>query len=387
MNSFNKINSIGLGYKTSITFSLMSIIALMIAPSAVLDAFAEDESNLIWQLVFISNDSCGVNDTMDKTYAELTSKYFELYQLENTVYDFNCMSELEYKDFQMNEDSQLLILVYDENLGKQILEPNKIDGIYVHTGNDRTKNHIVIMCHCSDYDTAYESILPSWILSHELSHFVLSYKGFSQHDIQETIHDIEHEYDNCVGTNFGDTACKEFKTTIRTESSTKDFVVMAPYEPAVGSKLIKYIPDDYSNVEVIDLQRDLAKMWVTNSIDDAAYAETLIHLINSPDEINAEKTEPFMEIPNGFVIAELSKPKDIEWDEYLNKDTQNQDHLSTLLEHIPFNLEEQGQEFSLEKMPNWFKTRAMLWSEERISDKVFFDGVEHLVRMNFIKLN
>jgi len=387
MNSFNKINSTGLGYKTSITFSLMSIVALMIAPSAISDVFAEGETSLNWQLVFITNDSCGPNDILDKTYASLTSKYFELYQLENSVYDVNCMSELEYGDFQMNDDTNLLVLVYDEDLGKQILEPNNIDGIYVHTGDDRTKNHIVIMCHCSDYDTGYESILPSWILSHELSHFVLSYKGFSQSDIQERIHDIEKEYDNCVGTNFGDITCEEFKTTLRTESSTKDFVVMTPYAPAIGNKLIKYIPDDYSNFEVIDLQRDLAKMWITNSIDDNAYANTLKHLINSPDKISSEKSEPFMEIPNGFVIAEISKPKDIRWDEYLNQETQNQDSLDILLEHIPFNLEEPGQEFSLEKMPNWFKTRALLWSEERISDKVFFDGVEHLVRMNIIQLS
>jgi hypothetical protein len=38
-------------------------------------------------------------------------------------------------------------------------------------------------------------------------------------------------------------------------------------------------------------------------------------------------------------------------------------------------------------MPNWFKTRALLWSEKRISDKVFFDGVEHLVRMGTLKLD
>ena len=91
----------------------------------------------------------------------------------------------------MNEDTNLLILMYDEKLGQKILEPNNLDGVYIHTGNDRSKNHLVLMCHCSDYDTGYERTLPSWILSHELSHFVLSYKGFSQDDIQERIHDID----------------------------------------------------------------------------------------------------------------------------------------------------------------------------------------------------
>ena len=387
MNSFSKLNNMGLGYKTSITFSLMSIFALMIVPSVLSDAFADGESNVNWQLVFIKNDACGPNDTFDKVYASLTSKYFELYQLENTVFDVNCMSESEYQDYQLNDDINLLILMYDEDLGKKVLEPINLDGIYVHTGDDRTKNHLVIMCLCSDYDSGYERTLPSWILTHELSHFVLSYKGFPQSDIQNGIHDIEKEYDNCVGTNFGDSSCDEFKISIRPESSTKDFVGMAPYEPAVGNKLIKYIPDDYSDTEVIELQRSITKMWITNSIDDNAYATTLQHLIDPTFEANSETHEPFMEIPNGFVIAEISKPTDIEWDEYLLPETQNQDYISNLLDYIPFNLEEQGEEFSLEKMPNWFKTRALLWSENRISDKVFFDGVEYLVRMNVITLN
>ena len=387
MNSFNKLNGIGLGYKTSVTFSLMSIFALMIVPSTISEAFAESESNLTWQLVFIKNEECDQNDTLDDVYASLTSKYFELYQLENTVYDVNCMSESEYQEFQMNEETNLLILVYDGYMGQKILESNNVDGIYVHTGDDRTQNHLVIMCHCSDYDTGYERTLPSWILSHELSHFVLSYKGFSQSDIQERIHDIEKGYDNCIGTNFQNSSCDEFKISIRPDSSARDFVVMTPYEPAVGNKLIKYISDDFSDSEIIELQRSLAKMWIVNSIDDEAYATTLKHLIDTPIVDNSETHKPFMEIPNGFVIAETSKPKDIEWDEYLNPETQNQDNISNLINYIPFDLEEQVEEFSLEKMPNWFKTRALLWSEDRISNKVFFDGVEHLVRMNIIKLN
>jgi len=387
MNSFTRINSIGLGDKTSITFSLMSILALMIAPNAISEAFADGESEVIWQLVFIQLDECNSNDTLDKVYASLTSKYFELYQLENTVYDVSCMSESEYQDFQINEDVNLLIQVYDGYMGQKILEQNNLDGIYVHTGNDRTQNHLVIMCDCSDYDTGYERTLPSWILTHELSHFVLSYKGFPQSDIQERIHDIEKEYDNCIGTNFQNSSCDDIKLSIRTETSSKDFAVMTPYEPAVGNKLIKYIPDDYSNNEVIELQRNLAKMWITNSIDDNSYATTLKHLIDAPIVDNSETFESFMEIPSGFVIAETSKPKDIEWDEYLDPEIQNQDNLMELKNYIPFDLEEEVEEFSLEEMPNWFKTRALLWSDNKISDKVFFDGVEHLVRLNIIKIN
>jgi hypothetical protein len=384
MNSFRKLNIIGLNTKNCIIFSIIPVLALMTVPSTISESFADRETNMTWQLVFISIEECGPDDKYDEIYSGLTSKYLELYQLENTAFDVTCMSESEYDDFQMNDQVQLLILIYDGLLGQKILEPNNLDGVYVHSGNNRLDNHLIILCHCSDYDTGYERTLTSWILSHELSHFVLSYKGFPQSDIQENIHDIEKEYDNCIGMNFQAVSCNDIKMTISPESSTKDFVVMKPYDPAIGNKLIKYIPDDYSDTEVIELQRNLAKMWLTNSIDDFAYSETLTHLVNGKNIENSESHEPFMEIPNGFVIAETSKPKDIEWNEYLQPENNSKDNL---LKYIPFDFQEQPDEISIENMPNWFKNRALLWSEKRISDKVFFDGVEHLVRMNIIKLN
>ena len=161
MNSLSKLYCIGNGNKLGISIGLISIVALMIVPSTISEAFADGESKITWQLVFIKIEECSPNDTLDEVYASLTSKYFELYQLENIAFDVNCMSESEYQDFQMNEDANLLILVYDEDMGQKILEPNNIDGVYVHNGNDRTQNHLVIMCHCSDYDTGYERTLSS----------------------------------------------------------------------------------------------------------------------------------------------------------------------------------------------------------------------------------
>jgi hypothetical protein len=296
------------------------------------------------------------------------------------------MTELEYLDYQMNEGIDLLILIYDGKVGEKILHSNKVDGLYVHTGNDRTQNHLVIMCHCSDFDSSYEQILPSWILSHELSHFVLSFKGFPQSVIQNAIHEVEDEYDSCIGNNFQDEYCKDFKTTIRPDNVSKDFPVMKPFESAVGNKLISYIPDDFSDSKIIDLQRNIAKMWITNEIDDNAFTNTLKNFVDTPTDFGNEEHVPFMKIENGFVIAEVSKPKDVTWDEYLNTESLNEDTIQLIINHIPFNLDESLEELDMKEMPNWFKSRALLWSEKRISDKVFFDGVEHLVRMGIINI-
>ena len=387
MNRLKKQNNFTARKNASVTLGLVAIAMLMISPLTLSESYAMTPRVFDWQLLFIQEAECNPDDNLNEVYSSITTKYFEMYQLENTGHESLCMTELEYSNYQMNEDVDLLILIYDGKVGEKILQPNKVDGLYIHTGNDRTKNHLIIMCHCSDFDSSYDQILPSWILSHELSHFVLSFKGFPQSTIQNVIHEMEEEYDNCVGNNFQDEYCKDFKTIIRPDNISKDFPVMKPFESAVGNKLINYIPDDFSDSKIIDLQRNIAKMWITNEIDDNAFTNTLKNFVDTPTDFANEEYESFMKIENGFVIAENSKPKDVTWDEYLNTESENEDNTQLIIDHIPFNLDEDVGELNIEQMPNWFKSRALLWSEKRISDKVFFDGVEHLVRMGIVNLD
>ena len=238
MNRLNKQNYHVTRKNASVTLGLVAISMLMISPLTLSDSYAISTGVFEWQLLFIQEAECIPSDSLNEVYSSLTAKYFELYQLESTSHEALCMTELEYSNYQMNEDVDLLILIYDGDVGEKILQPNKVDGLYIHTGNDRTQNHLIIMCHCSDFDSSYEQILPSWILSHELSHFLLSYKGYPQSVIQNVVHENEDGYDTCVGTNFQDEYCKNFKTNLRPDSVGADFPVMTPYEPAVGQKLL-----------------------------------------------------------------------------------------------------------------------------------------------------
>ena len=166
---------------------------------------------------------------------------------------------------------------------------------------------------------------------------------------------------------------------------------MKPYEDAIGQKLVSYISDDFADSKVINLQRDIAKMWITDEIDDKAYLNTLSNFVENPVEFEDHPHNhphiPFLEIENGFVIAEVSKPKDVTWDEHLHPESLDEDHSELILNHIPFTLDSSIEEINEKEMPNWFKARALLWSEKRISDKVFFDGVEHLVRMGVVNFH
>ena len=384
MIKVNKIMNIVPKEKIYIIFSILITLSLILGPTLT-KSYAAEDSSVEWQLLYIKKDTCGPKDNMDKVYAGLTTKYFELYKLENHNYSVDCISQSQFKNFQKSENVTLLILIFDQDLGKSILQPNNLDGIYIHSGNDRTNNHQLIMCDCSDFASSYETTLPSWVLSHELSHFVLSFKGFSKSDIKMKIHEKQNEYDNCVGTNFDDAKCNEFKIIVRADFSTKDYIMMAPYGPAIANNIINH--EVIANSELINLQRDLTKMWITNAIDEKAYENTLKHLVNSETNSTSEEIKLSLEFPNGFMIREFSKPTEIDWKQHLNSITDKEKTFQAVLNYVPFNLKDPVVKSNIEKMPNWFKTRALLWSEKRISDKVFFDGVEHLVRMGILKLD
>lgn len=364
---------------------LLGIALILLVPLAVNESYAETDQDLIWQLVYLKSDTCNPTDIESaKMYADLTTTYLELYQLENIGSEPNCMTMSEYENFS-NDEANLVILVYIEDIGKKFLQVNDLDGLYAHVGNDRLQNHTVIVCDCSNGKASFESALTPWILSHELSHFVLSYKGYAKSTIQDAIHSIEQKYDECVAEFTTNDVCDDTKLTIRTKNGVRNFVVMKPFELAIGNNMIKYVPDEI-NSGVLDLQREMTNLWLLGSIDDNAYISTIKHLVDPKVDNNVDSTNPVPQIQNGFIIYEHVKYKETNWYEHLNP-TNSDNTLPALLGHIQFQQTDQVESTIQEDFPNWFKTRALLWSEERISDKVFFDGLEHLVRSGTIQIS
>jgi hypothetical protein len=368
-------------------FLLVGVSLILLMPITVTESYAEQKyEGVVWQLVYIKSNNCQPSDDeVAKMYVGLTKSYFKLYDLQNQEIEPFCITESEYENFQKSEDVNLLILMYDEDAGSRILQSNDLDGIYVHVGNDRLQNHTVIVCDCSKANVSFESALTPWILSHELSHFVLSYKGYSKSTIQESIHTIEKEYDNCISQFNVNVNCGGIKLNLRGENTARTFVVMKPYEPAIGNSLIKFIPDDINNY-VLDLQREITNQWLLGSINDKAYMATVQQIVDPSVESYFEISDLDFEIPNGFVIFEEVKHSQMGWKEYLNP-IDSKANLKSLLEGTSFQVLEQNTNSEIEQFPNWFKTRALLWTEKRISDTVFFDGIEHLVRSGTIKIS
>jgi len=176
----------------ALVFMFSAIFLLMTSPFTIDEAFGRHLSvELKWQLVFISsNPACdSYQYQMMSKYTELTELYFENYELENSKYDSLCFPEKKYLQ-ESPLDLDLIILVYDEDLGREELHSQKMGGFYNHVGKDITQNHVIVFCDCSNF---YYSD-PVWILSHELSHFALTFLEIDLSVVEDLVHINDESY-------------------------------------------------------------------------------------------------------------------------------------------------------------------------------------------------
>jgi len=76
----------------------------------------------------------------------------------------------------------------------------------------------------------------AWILSHELAHFALEYKGYPRSILEGYVHEIQNQYDICKTAQFQYDYCKN--TFSYFKSYDRSFKVLKPYEPQVYSEPI-----------------------------------------------------------------------------------------------------------------------------------------------------
>ena len=171
---------------------------------------------------------------------------------------------------------------------------------------------------------------------------------------------------------------------MRTHDLGKDFFVMPPYQPVVGKTFVKYLPEELLSSKItIELQREITKWWIDEKISDLEYTNSVLHILNSPIVLNSTINENVISLPNGFAILDKSKNNNHEWGSGPFNAFASTGDTSKIFSLIPFeadNLSTDTQEY-----PKWFKIRAQLWSEEKIPDKIFFDGLEALLRVGIIQ--
>ena len=103
--------------------------------------------NVSWQIVVVSHEpACTIyNYQLAQKYQIITEEYFKLYEFDTSHYQPECYSieKFEWK-YQKPDDLDLLILIYDRDLGRENLHPLGMGGFYSHSGGDITNNHTII---------------------------------------------------------------------------------------------------------------------------------------------------------------------------------------------------------------------------------------------------
>jgi hypothetical protein len=321
-----------------------------------------------WQLVYITHNSqCSNYDIqMTRTYSEITSSYLESYQLENTSYDSLCLNQYdEYSRYAAPLDLDLIVIVLDKDIGRQELNTLKIGGYYHHAGPDPLQNHAIVICDCPTFNFSS----PIWILTHELSHFVLTYLDYDLTLIEDMVHTNDVAYDKCIASHG---SCGSAVMKIRSETSAYSYSVMPLYEPAIGAPSLESLEVELP-VQVVELSKVITKWWTEEKISDGDFYNTL-GFMTTGNSLFSQMNPEILTADTAFDSDDAS------WKKLISSNATA--ITSDLLSRIPKNLLSNEnlllEEGKIVGMPEWFKTTAKWWINGEISDDDFRKNINFL---------
>lgn len=355
--------------------SFVSVLVILLSLTIIFpdQSLKAASSGITWQLIVVSSEpACsGYHYTMVQKYNEITQKYLDLYKIDHSNYQPECFTEKDFtKEYEKPFDLDLVILVFDKDKGITDLHTHNTGGIYMHQGNDLSKNHTVIICDCPNFK--YSD--PVWILSHELSHFVLNYLGFDLKLVEDEIHGLDYKFDSCVEGAYDD-LCTTIKT--RVETSRANWTVMIPYEPAIGKE-----PQFYPVEKVAlnspyqkTMMMEITKWWINKEISDENYINSL--------KILSGKTDDQTTVPNGVfqssAILILAEPQNNLREKQIHAEISNELtekilNLDSLITANQTTFSSEDEKILLE----WIEKEATAWKNNEIDNEQFVTKLEKI---------
>ena len=368
------------GMKKGLSLFILIVATVMLAsaPFTTNQAFANHLSDeMKWQVVVISSyPACSnAHYQMMSKFDEVTEKYLGMYQLDNSKYEPTCIPDSKYySEYTSPPDLDLIILVYDRNLGEKELHSQNMGGLYSHTGIDRKMNHAIIICgDCPTFNFSN----PVWILSHELSHFVLYYLDYDLDVIEDLIHEYDVLYDQCMESQSN--SCQIQVTKLKAYSYNHS--VMPLYEPAINNESPALAINNVSPI-VMDLTKVITKWWAAGKITDGDYANAVGFMIDK-DVISSHGY-------NEILFADEPIDTSVTWKEMISEITPNYsdrvtisgDGINEMLLRVP-NIMKSNEKIIysddlISGLPDWFKITAGWWAQDLITDKEMMKYVEYL---------
>lgn len=334
---------------------------------------------ITWKVVVVSNYPACSNyhyQIMNK-YHEITEKYFGLYEMPNSPQTPSCYSIENYEDkFTPDQELDFLIVVLDTDLGREYMHSQHVGGLYSHIGKDKSTNHAIVMCDCPNF--GYSD--PVWILTHELSHFILYYKNYDFDVIEDLVHAYDDKYDQCRDSYKPE--CADIIVKLRVDSMAYSFTVMPPYKDAVDSEPLEPkkepIPED-----MIAINKIITKWWAQGKITDAEYAN-VVGFVSPYEDGSSDNDYQVM-----FRDGPVGDGGLLTWDEAIGI-TNPEKNPDSILKFVPnHDVSEEQKAFARDNasgLPEWFKQSAVWWSEDKISDKEFVDSVQYLEKIGVIRM-
>jgi len=347
-------------------FSLAIITLLLFNPITETEALSQQgNKELKWQAIFLaSTPACSNYDyQMLNKYYTITEKYLQMYNLENLAYDNRCFSYNDYfSEYQRPSDLDVVIIILDSSLGENFLHNQKIGGLYTHSGIDRTQNNVIVICDCSNFE--YSD--PVWILSHELSHFVLYYLGYDFDIVEDLVHSQDKKYDQCR-EKYVD-SCNQVGIKLKLDYYAYSVNVMPIYEQAENQEVVNDLPDT-----VLELAKNNTKNWIEGKIKDNDYVNSLEVLTQYLPPSSDNETEVlFTEEPN--------EPYKITWKEINSEHVDDKEDeflfkvIQSYIKEEKFNTQE-----PIIGLPVWFNITATSWINGTITNDEFLTDLELLL--------
>jgi len=375
-------------FNQNLFFPLLLILFFSVTANQV---YAEStlDDDISWQIIFVSdNPDCKVSEkNRINEIVDLTQQYFDLYKLDSHMVVPVCIFSLQYFENTISSESDLKIIVFDERIGNNVFVKFGYDGLYAHYGLDRTQNHVIMVVEPPQFSSAYEFTEPSLNLTHQISHFILSYYGHNLESIERLLHSYELDYEDC-SNKIGSVSCSEIKSIIRSGISGKTFSVVAPIGEIINQNSMKFYPDDlYSSQVVKELQRIITIWWLDVMINDESYLNSIKAIIDVTVDGDISIFTTTLSISNGFsIIDKTLKNK--------NSDSSNEplvvpfeNKIYDALNYVPFDTSLIISNSSEPIIPDWFKNRAKIWTDQKLDDRIFFNGLNALIQNGYIQEN
>jgi len=149
---------------------------------------------------------------------------------------------------------------------------------------------------------------------------------------------------------------------------------MAPYVPAVGKVPMTVETNQTISPKVLGMQKEITKLWLAGKLSDSDYAKILGYAVDSPGYVMSSSgithndTVVFADSPD---FTDEKKADDVsQW---------NHDKVSTVFSRVPFKQDLNSTQ-DVFQIPQWFKSRAMWWSQDKIwDDKEFVGTAKYLL--------